>query len=519
VKKVLREILAAQIFAWTCLLNTQGAIAQELFHREPKLGWEWGEEYRQDQPQHHLDLDFGFRYRYENWQTFGSKNHDFHAFRARLGLDYRYRETFRFLVGGQLSSLNGLEDLGSTIGEANLYRKVAGERSPLAIKLRQLVAEVRGGSENWVRFGRDDAHGGASLSYEAIRPDETNLETPPFEASGLKSLKDERMRERLLGSVDWSHANRAYDGASGGVGLGEHHRLHAYVYQPTTGVYDLKGGYQRQKGVVVGGLDWTALPGTFPYPWMRDAEVGAFFIAYFDDRDATKVEHLEGDIELYTFGASWLSVIPFGPGTLDVLAWGAIQFGDYVDKAPDGGASGTKNRSQLAGAFIAEMGYQLPEVWAAPWLRVGFNYASGDENLDDGERKTFFNILPSNHSFYGYVDQLALQNLLDLFVQVKFAPAKQIRVELSYHRFWLDESADFRWSGTGAFERTSLGFTPNESNGSDDVGHELDLVVRAPLEDGVTLSTGYSVLFVGDAYGMETGSNLNFAYLEMVFEY
>jgi hypothetical protein len=158
-------------------------------------------------------------------------------------------------------------------------------------------------------------------------------------------------------------------------------------------------------------------------------------------------------------------------------------------------------------------------VWAAPWLRLGFNYASGDGDLDDGDRNTFFNLLPSNHQYYGYADQLALQNLLDLIVQVKFVPTERIHVELTYHRFWLDESADFRWSGTGAFNTTSLGFARNTSNGSRDVGHEVDLVLRAPLDDGVILSAGYSAMLCGDVFGLSSDSNLDFAFVEMAFEY
>ena len=178
-KKFARVSLALHTFVWFCLATAHGASATELFHDVPKIGWKWGH--------NHLDLDFGFRYRYENWQAFAPANSDFHAFRARVGLDYRYRETLRFLVQGQLGKFHGLEPDAS--GEAGLYRAVAGESNPLTIKLRQLVAEVRGGRESWVRFGRDDAHAGRLHRYAAQYSDEGRPDPPRFGASSLERLK------------------------------------------------------------------------------------------------------------------------------------------------------------------------------------------------------------------------------------------------------------------------------------------------------------------------------------------
>lgn len=497
-------ILVASVLVLLVLSGRAAAsIEESIFHDEPQIGWKWGD--------HHVDLTFDFRYRYEYWQAFAAQSSDFNALRTRFGLDYRYAEAFRLFVQGQQASVLGLEDLTRASGEAFLYRAAAGTSDPTTFKLSQLFAEARGGHGSWARLGRQYLHTRPARLRERAEEAQAKASEPP-EAVSWKFVERERLSRRLLGSVDWSHAARAYDGASAGVTLADQHLLQAYVYQPTTGVYDLTGGYEFQSGVIVGGLDWKALRGA----WLENTEVGAFFIGYSDDRDAATVAGLEGDIEVYTLGASWLGVYPMGPGQFDVLAFGAFQFGDYVDTGP---SSGMKNRNQLAGAFIAEVGYRFPALWASPWVRVGFNYASGDGNLDDDDRSTFFNLLPSNHSYYGYADQLALQNLLDLLVQVKIVPSERIHLEFTYHRFWLDESADFRWSGTGAFDRTSLGYLRNPSNGSEDVGHEFDLVILAPLEDGVTVSAGYSAMLGGEVFALRADSNLDFAYVEMAFEY
>ena len=290
---------------------------------------------------------------------------------------------------------------------------------------------------------------------------------------------------------------------------GSGHALHAFALEPTTGVFVVDGdAYKRQRDVIVGGLDWTVMRGS----WIENTELDAFLLAYFDGRGPDDVAGLFGDIEVYTLGGSWLGVYPIGPGRADVLLWGAFQWGDYEDV---GRTSGPRRRDQLAGAMIGELGYQLPDVWSQPWLRVGVNWASGDGDLDDGDRHTFFNVLPTNHLYYGSLDQLAFANLIDLLAQLKLVPCERLGLEITYHRFWLQEADDFRWAGTGAFSRRSLGYVRNASNGSRDVGHELDVGASYRLYRSVVLSFGFSQLWGGRVLP----GNAHFAYTQLSVSY
>ena len=291
------------------------------------------------------------------------------------------------------------------------------------------------------------------------------------------------------------------------------HVLHLFVAQPTTGVFVVDNeAYKSNDDIVFGGVDWTAPRGVL----LENTEVGAFFIGYSDTRNPAEVAGLFGDIEVYTLGGSLLGVYPVGKGRLDALLLGALQFGDYVDRGP---TSGVQNRDQFAGALVAELGYQRTDVWGKPWLRVGINWASGDGNLDDNDRNTFFNILPTNHLYYGYTDQLAFQNLTDLLLQLKLEPVEKLGVEITYHRFWLDSSADFRWAGTGAFSRTNLGYVRGASNGSSDVGQELDILVSYPVTRWLSLLGGYSKLWGGDVFGTSADSDVDFGYLQLQIKY
>src|SRR5262249_4204227 len=141
-------------------------------------------------------------------------------------------------------------------------------------------------------------------------------------------------------------------------------------------------------------------------------------------------------LSLVTLGSSLLGVYPAGPGKLDVLFFGAGQLGTY-------------NRlDHAAWAALVEAGYQLPEVFAKPWLGAGVNAASGDHDPTDGDHGTFFNMLPTNHLYYGFADQIALQNIVNPFVQLRFTPHPTLALNLFAHWFRLASSNDARYAGT-----------------------------------------------------------------------
>jgi hypothetical protein len=328
--------------------------------------------------------------------------------------------------------------------------------------------------------------------------------TLAYDEASWKYVKQKRMSQRLVGTVGWANAERVYDG---GVGHFDVAGFHGEIFaaQPTTGVFDVSRAYRTQNGLLVYGSELTAKRGT----WLDNAEVTAFFVGYQDAR-TTALENagIDGKINLYTFGASLLMVEPMGSGHLDVMLWGAGQVGDYG------------RARQGAWAFLGEFGYQLDEVFSQPWLRVGINYASGDPDPSDGDRRTFFNLLPTNHLYYGYIDQLAFSNLVDFLVQLKLKPHPKLGLELVWHRFWLASQNDGRYFGTGAFSRDGLGFASDESGlGSRDVGNELDVVASVKLSRNVSLLLGVAQLWGGEVYAAAPRSNGTWAFTQVTLAY
>ncbi len=489
-----RWVLHAAAVVAALLLEAAGAAGAdpegppEGLTLRPAVSWSRGD--------HRVDLSFEGRFRYESWKALTSTRDGIYGFRTRLGLDYSWKDRVRVFAQGQHTAVLSLSPDSS--GAGGLYRadSTGGNSSSTeSIRVRQLFAESKLAPGSWVRAGRQDINGGTLVGYA-----EPNW----------KFLKIKRLSQRLVGTVGWANGERSYDGVAARAGI-EGHVIHAFAAEPTTGVFDIEDAYERQKDVILGGFDWTVERGT----WLRDTELRGFFVAYSDDRNPAKVAGLFGDIEVYTLGVSWLGVYPVGPGKLDVLLWGALQLGDYTDKTP----SGMRELDQRAGAVIAELGYQLPQAWGKPWLRAGVNFASGDGSPDDGDHNTFFNVMPTNHLYYGYADQLAFQNLVDLLVQLKLAPFPKAGLELTFHQFWLAEDDDRRYFGTGAFNRRSLGFGNSPSNGSHDVGREIDVVGTYKLHRHVAVAAGYSRLFGGDALDSPSRNDVDWAFAQLLFTY
>ena len=447
----------------------------EGFRLTPNVSWSEGD--------HRFDLHLNARFRWERWEALTNKDDNIYGIRLRAAGEYNWKDRLRLFAEGQYATVLDLDSTAS--GAAGLYRgnaQRAGSNSIQSFRLRQLFGEARLDANNWLRVGRQDLKNASAISYKE---------------GNWKYLKNKRLGQRLVGGVGWTHGERSYDGVSARMEQGGH-VLHLYAAEPTTGVFEIDRGYKRQKDVIFGGLDWTVERGT----WIDNTELSAFFIGYSDDRNALHFSKRKfmptilGEIEVYTVGFSSLGVYPVGPGNLDLTLWAAFQTGKYVDLFATT-LAGVRRLDHSAWAGIVEVGYQLPDVWGKPWLRTGVNFATGDHDSTDGNHNTFFNLLPTNHLYYGYADAVAFSNLVDLLVQLKLSPLPKLGVELVFHQFWLYTQDDTRYFGSGAFAKNSLGYGRSASNGATNVGQEIDFVMNYKVNKHLGLMAGVAHLFGG----------------------
>ena len=447
------------------------------FHATPSLYWQDGEQ--------RLDLSVAVRSRFEAWDAFAMDTDGFFGTRERLKLAYTWRS--QLLLVGEIQDVRvGSLDPDGTGGLANYRNAANGAYNAHGTDVHLLWAELRPTPLTFVRVGRQDLKVGPEVTYP-----ETDW----------RYLKTQRLGERLIGSVGFSHEERAADGVTLGWDLGEHQLL-VFAAEPTTGVFEVDHAYQFLHDVTYEGAEWTVKRGT----WLPNTELTGFTIAYQDTRKPENGGLAHG-LSIVTFGGSGLGVYPIGPGKLDVLLYGAGQLGSY------------DRLDHAAWAVFFETGYQLPEYFLAPWLRAGVNVGSGDSNPTDGDHQTFFNMLPTNHIYYGFADQIELPNLVDPFVQLRLTPHPMLALNLFAHFFRLTSSSDSRYAGSGAFNNRTFGFTAQPSRGFTHVGREYDVVATLTPHRALTLEAGWSWFDGGAMFSLNRSSQTHFGYVSAELKY
>jgi len=448
-------------------------------HTTPSLYWQEG-------PQR-VDLGLYVRSRVEWWDAYATETDSFVGTRARVRLSYGWAGKLLLVGEVQAQRLDSMEETGT--GAIATYRAANNNQYEAdGVDMRLLFAELRPVEGAWLRLGRQEVKLGSEVLYP--EPD-------------WRYLKAARVGERLVGTVGWSHVERSYDGASGSWDLGGH-TLYGFLAGPTTGVFTADDAYDIQHDIAVGGLSWTVERGA----WLPNTELSLFALDYEDDRNPSRGGLPGGDgVHVTAVGAHSVGVYPLGPGKADLLLWAAGQGGRY-----DG-------VNHQAWAALAEAGYQWPDCFAKPWLRAGVNVASGDSNPADDDHTTFFNVLPTNHLYYGFADQLAFQNLLNPFVQLRLAPHPMLGVNLFVHWFRLMDEDDSRYSGTGAATRNAFGFAAQDPGGERDVGTEYDVVLTFTPHRTVTFETGFSWLDGGDVFRGRPDRDVGFGYVSLELRY
>lgn len=456
------------------------------FHFRPSVYWKSGD--------HKIGIAAQSRWRWENWDARAASHTDILGVQTRISARYSWKDRFALLAEGQHVWITGHD--GGSSGVAALYRgrSASGlESATSAFHLKKLFIDVKPTENVLLRLGRQEINVDTMLRYK-----EPNW----------NYLKLKRLSQRLVGSLGWTNVTRSYDGGQF-TWQNEGYFAHGFAAQPTTGVFENNEGLQFNDDIFLGGLSGTAKRGTL----LPNTELTAFFIGYSDARNPADTAGLFGAFEIYTLGANLLGVYPVGPGNVDVLLWAAGQFGNFFTSA-------TNKEDQAAWALIAEAGYQFTGLPWKPWIRTGVNMASGDEGGPGGDtRGSFFNITPTNHLWLGYTDQVAFSNLINWFGQLKLAPHPKLGLELIVHQFWLYSANDFRFFGTGAFDRRLLGYGTAASTGSSDVGTEVDLTATFKLNKHVSFLAGYSYLKGGKAFSAASDRDTQWAVAQILLKY
>jgi len=302
--------------------------------------------------------------------------------------------------------------------------------------------------------------------------------------STLAALKRDRIAQRLLANFGFTDVQRSLDGAQYVLNTA---RLNvtAVAARPTEGVFQVDGWSELKINVFYGAL--TGQHGKYAATDWR-----VFALGYRDyrnsvvktDNRAAAIRNTDADsINIGTYGGHILQILPTATGPVDLLFWGALQSGSWGTQA------------HRAGAFAAEAGWQ-PAVLRRlkPWIRGGYDVGSGDDNAADGTHRTFFQVLPTPR-IYARTPFFNMMNSKDAFAELILRP-KRVTVRSDIHSLRLAQSTDLWYSGGGAFQASTFGYTGRPSNGQSTLGTLYDISADVTLTPHVG---------VGGYFGYATG--------------
>jgi hypothetical protein len=434
----------------------------------------------------------------------GAQRYDFFGNQFRLGVRLDVPHLV-FFVEGQHTQIDNLPS------DASLTRANGGNLGPGAIYFANAHQGNQG--EPFLKQGYctlKELPGMKGFAFTGGRFEYGDgLETVPADPA-LAWVKRVRIGERLVGPFGYTDVTRSVDGVRG-VYDADAFNVTAIGTRPTQGGFEISAN--RELDVWLAGLAVTLKKIQNLVP----VDARLFYLYYRDNRDQTTIadnrltlkpapkDH--DPISLHTFGAHAITVVDAGPGKVDGLLWGALQSGDWGQQ------------SDFGWAYAIETGYQLPQLFAAPWLRVGYDRSSGDGDPTDGSHKTFFQILPTAR-IYAQTPFYNLMNSGDLFTQVILKPHSKVTVRTDYHWLQLTESKDLWYSGGGATNDTFFGYQGLNSGGQHNLADFLDTSVTVSILKQLTAYAYYGHVF-GQSVVKSTfaGANANYGYLELTYRY
>jgi len=397
-----------------------------------------------------LDFYVNWRARAEGWDWFksgtGHGNYTFGDSLLRVAVGQRLEHLDWFLEGAQVaivglpnmavdSAPQGQLGLGGSYFAAN-----SGNTNNVDGFLKQGFVTFKDFGSS-LKIGRFEYFDG-----NEVKPKDPTLST----------VIQTRIAQRLIANFGFSAVQRSFDGVQVSSNFGRDNFTFVAV-RPTEGVFQVDG---------MGELDVDTYYGAFTVPVETQHGAGqlrVFGLGYIDHRTLTlktdnrpaSVRAADVDkIEIATYGADYVHVFNTSTsGKFDVLGWAALQAGSWGEL------------TQRASAFVGELGWQLPVTILKPWISAGYSYGSGDGNNADSRHGTFFQVLttPRQYARFPFYNMM---NNEDAYATLNLRPTSKLQLRSELHTLRLANTKDLWYSGGGAFQESTFGYTgrPNPGN-------------------------------------------------------
>ena len=308
--------------------------------------------------------------------------------------------------------------------------------------------------------------------------------------------------QRLLGPLEWANQARSFDAVKFRY-TADKWSLDMFIASPVNYINNKwdKSDFLTQNSTRNAFMDGIYLSTLFvPFNTTTD-----FYVFHNRDSGTANFGTPIGSTSFVTFGTLWKG---------DPKKLGGFDYSTEMDFQT--GKVGGRALTAYAGNWA--VGYNwLKSSWK-PRIGTQFNYASGDNNPNDGKVGTFQNLYPTNHMFYGYMDTTAWMNVLNPQINFSFTPTSKVKVMFDYQLYWNANNQDSWYRANGTTKVRPLNAA--SSSASSFRGQEFDITVNYKLNPHVNFLAGYSY-FVAGKYLRDTGasSDAQFGYVQMQIDF
>jgi hypothetical protein len=168
----------------------------------------------------------------------------------------------------------------------------------------------------------------------------------------------------------------------------------------------------------------------------------------------------------------------------------ARRFDYIVEVVVQRGSYSTDKVAAMATSLVA--GWTINRSPYKPRLSFEYNYASGDPSSKDGTRNVFDQFYPSDHPYYGMIDQFGWQNMKNVRAGFDLLVAKKLKLRTDFNEFYLATVHDSLFGSSGS------SVVLNRAATSSHVGSEINNVALYQWSKIWQFGAGYGHLFAGE---------------------
>lgn len=406
-----------------------------------------------------------------------------------IGLDYRFRYESRN---------NDFRRGRDTIDDPILLRTRAFVAIKNILDPLRLTLEVEDARRNHSQFTREfdtrdvnyaepiQAYAELYFKETPLGKDDLGNERPISVRAGRQAF--EYTDRRLIGRNEWRNTTNNFQGVRAIVGQKKNDwQLDLLALKPIQRLnneLDEVSHSQNFYGVIGDWRRWSEVVTLQPYYYLLKQDGDE---VEYDSNGRTAAANTRIDREIHTAGLRAYGVV--GNTGWDYDASYAKQWGNQ-DRLNNAGAF-ISELDHYAYAYNAEIGYSFNHPWK-PRLSASYGFASGDNNPTDSKNQRFERLFGFARPWSNN-DYFQIENIVAPKVRAEFEPKLAwlpgLKVDTGYSWYRLDSASD-RWNGSGLRDNTG--------QSGKDVGEEVDIRVRFPINKYVAANLGYAKFWAGD---------------------